>query len=98
MGCRIFPTSHARRGYGARIGRSAYAVAERRRRLEASHGQPHLPASHARRGYGARIGRSAYAVAERRRRLEASHGPPHLSRVAATVPVPKFLSVWTPNQ
>jgi hypothetical protein len=28
------PASHSRRGYGARSGRSAYTVAERRRRLE----------------------------------------------------------------
>ena len=72
------PTSHSRRGCGTRIKRSDSAVAERRRRLEASHWLPHLPASHSRRSYGARIGRSAYAVAERRRRLEASHWLPHL--------------------
>ena len=34
MASRIFPAPHSRRSYGARIGRSAYAVAERRRRLE----------------------------------------------------------------
>jgi hypothetical protein len=45
MASRIFPASHSRRGYSARIGRSAYAVAERRSRLEASHwpaASPHV--------------------------------------------------------
>ena len=46
------PASHSRRSYGARIGRSAYAVAERRRRLEAPHRLSRLPTSHSRRGYG----------------------------------------------
>jgi hypothetical protein len=58
MASRIFPASHSRRGYGARIVRSAYAVAERRSRLELSDWLPHLPASHSRRGHGARIEKS----------------------------------------
>ena len=54
------PTSHSRRSYGARIGRSAYAVAERRSRLEWRIGQPRLPTSHSRRGYGTRIGKRSF--------------------------------------
>lgn len=72
MASRIFPASHSRRSYGARSERSAYAVAERQRRLEASHGPPHLSASHSRRGYGTLAVSTSTRLASRRYFVESA--------------------------